>query len=485
MKWQISRLHQMAENTSKKLKRFALTAFTITALSVSASSIAAAESLSTVYYIYVDNSFVGVVSDKALVENLVQEKVSSSEESYNHNLQLTLGTKITYIPEQVFEMVTKKADMEVLNKLENILSIEALASELSFGDKSIYLKDEASAEQVVEALKLKYVSKEELQQLENTKRSGTDSLPPLKENESRLLDVRLSEDVTISTKKVAPEKILTVEQAVDYITKGTLEEKKYIVQEGDVLGKIANDHGMTLKQLLAINPDIDEDAILSIGQEINITMLEPLVNVIIEKEVFKKETIPYQTEIVEDSSMYKGDTKVKQEGREGSREVTYKISVQNGVQIAKEVVHENVTKEPVNKVVLKGTKVIPSRGTGSFAWPTNGGYISSYQGYRWGAFHKGIDIARPSNRTIKAADNGKVVFAGWDGGYGKKVIVDHQNGYRTVYAHLSSISVSVGDTVPKGSKLGIMGSTGNSTGIHLHFEIYKNGVLQNPMDYLR
>jgi murein DD-endopeptidase MepM/ murein hydrolase activator NlpD len=106
-------------------------------------------------------------------------------------------------------------------------------------------------------------------------------------------------------------------------------------------------------------------------------------------------------------------------------------------------------------------------------------------GYRWSRLHKGIDIARPSNRTIKAADNGIVVSAGWDsGGYGNKIIIDHQNGYRTVYAHLASISVSVGQTVQEGSKIGVMGSTGDSTGVHLHFEVYKNGRLENPLSHL-
>jgi murein DD-endopeptidase MepM/ murein hydrolase activator NlpD len=97
--------------------------------------------------------------------------------------------------------------------------------------------------------------------------------------------------------------------------------------------------------------------------------------------------------------------------------------------------------------------------------------------------HKGIDIARPSDRSILAADNGTVVFAGEDGGYGNKVVIDHNNGMRTLYAHLSSIDVSVGQTVQKGSKIGIMGSTGNSTGIHLHFEVYQNNKLQNPLNY--
>ena len=150
-------------------------------------------------------------------------------------------------------------------------------------------------------------------------------------------------------------------------------------------------------------------------------------------------------------------------------------------------VESNVTilEQPVNHIVIKGTKVIPSRGEGSFAWPTVGGYISSKQGPRWGKMHKGIDIARPSNRTIKAADNGVVVSAGWGGGYGNKIVIDHQNGFRTLYGHMSSLKVKVGQTVSKGSAIGIMGATGDATGVHLHFEVYKNGSLVNPLSYLR
>lgn len=183
--------------------------------------------------------------------------------------------------------------------------------------------------------------------------------------------------------------------------------------------------------------------------------------------------------------MFKGDTKIKQEGKNGSRAVTYVISEQNGKPVKKTPIKEEILQEPVDHIVVKGTKVIPSRVEGSFAWPTVGGYISSKMGYRWGKMHKGIDIARPSDRTIKAADNGVVVSAGWNGGYGKKIVIDHQNGFRTVYAHLSSINVRVGQTVPKGTKIGVMGSTGDSTGVHLHFEVYKNGRLQNPLNYLR
>lgn len=234
-----------------------------------------------------------------------------------------------------------------------------------------------------------------------------------------------------------------------------------------------------------MNPGIKEDS-LKIGQKLKVTAYNPLVHVIVQRESYKVEKVPYKKEVIQDKSMFKGDTKVKQKGHNGKSAITYVVTEENGNVTKKDVKKEDVIQKPVTNIVIKGTKVVPSRGSGTFAWPTNGGYISSTMGYRWGQLHKGIDIARPSDRTIKAADNGVVVSAGWDnGGYGNMIEIDHRNGYVTIYGHLSSINVSVGQTVSKGANIGVMGATGDSTGIHLHFEVHKNGSLKNPLDYLR
>ncbi len=118
--------------------------------------------------------------------------------------------------------------------------------------------------------------------------------------------------------------------------------------------------------------------------------------------------------------------------------------------------------------------------TGTFNWPTNG-YIS--QGY-W-SYHHGIDIANSIGTQISAADGGYVKYAGWSNvGYGYMVEVDHGNGFVTLYAHMSYFYVDVGQYVSKGQALGLMGSTGNSTGPHLHFEVRYGGGTQNPFSYL-
>ncbi|MNV56480.1 Murein hydrolase activator NlpD precursor [compost metagenome] len=134
-------------------------------------------------------------------------------------------------------------------------------------------------------------------------------------------------------------------------------------------------------------------------------------------------------------------------------------------------------------MVYRGTKVV-GEGTGMFSWPVSGATLTSSFGERWSRAHKGLDMVS-GNRSIKASDAGTVIFAGVKSGYGNVVIVDHRNGYETYYGHLNSISVSTGQRLEQGAKIGVMGNTGRSTGTHLHFEIRKNGTAVNPMKYLR
>jgi murein DD-endopeptidase MepM/ murein hydrolase activator NlpD len=122
----------------------------------------------------------------------------------------------------------------------------------------------------------------------------------------------------------------------------------------------------------------------------------------------------------------------------------------------------------------------PAAPTGRLSWPTRG-IITTY----FSSWHPGIDIAAALGTPIGAADGGTVTFAGWDStGYGYRVVMNHGNGYNTTYNHLSVISVRVGQSLGKGQQVGLMGSTGNSTGPHLHFEILRNGSFVNPLSNL-
>lgn len=135
----------------------------------------------------------------------------------------------------------------------------------------------------------------------------------------------------------------------------------------------------------------------------------------------------------------------------------------------------------------QGAAVAPSIGTGvseqGFIWPVNGTLTSTY-GWRWGRMHEGIDIAAPGGAPIVAAATGTVILAGWMGGYGNLVVIDHGGGLSTAYAHQSSIAVGVGQSVAQGQVIGYVGSTGHSTGNHLHFEVRVNGGAVDPLGYL-
>jgi murein DD-endopeptidase MepM/ murein hydrolase activator NlpD len=129
-----------------------------------------------------------------------------------------------------------------------------------------------------------------------------------------------------------------------------------------------------------------------------------------------------------------------------------------------------------------------STGTGvpsaaGFIWPVDGVVVSGF-GMRWGRMHEGIDIAASSGTPIRAAASGTVIHAGWLGGYGNLVVIDHGNGLATAYAHASSILVGVGQQVAQGETVSLVGSTGHASGPHLHFEVRINGVAVDPLLYL-
>lgn len=121
------------------------------------------------------------------------------------------------------------------------------------------------------------------------------------------------------------------------------------------------------------------------------------------------------------------------------------------------------------------------RGPSNFIWPTSG-MITQYPVW----YHMALDIANPSGPAVIAADSGTVVNAGWSNvGYGNMVMIVHDNGYSTLYGHMSSILVSVGQRVNQGQQVGVMGSTGRSTGTHLHFEVRSGEQLLNPLNFLK
>jgi murein DD-endopeptidase MepM/ murein hydrolase activator NlpD len=200
--------------------------------------------------------------------------------------------------------------------------------------------------------------------------------------------------------------------------------------------------------------------------------------------------LKYETVEVETSALNVGSRQVLVSGSNGEKRTTYEITYVDGIERARKIISSQVTREPVVEEVGIGiysahpdSKDAILTGSGQFGWPVNGGYVSDP--YMSDRNHKGLDIAAPGGTEIYAAADGVVIAAGWNsGGYGNVVQIAHDDGYQTVYGHMSSVLVTADQEVRRGQLIGLVGTTGNSTGNHCHFEVRHLGVCKNPANYL-
>ena len=204
------------------------------------------------------------------------------------------------------------------------------------------------------------------------------------------------------------------------------------------------------------------------------------IDVITTESICTIEAVAHTTETVKDSAVKEGIVTVNCEGSDGEMEVAKEIRKVNGELISEKITEQTMVTVPVSRIETLGTKVISGMGTGSFLRPVSGDVSSNY-GIRWGKNHNGTDFLGNIGDSVEASDGGTVSFSGASEGYGNLIIIDHKNGYETYYGHLNKSYVSEGDKVESGEIIGEIGSTGNSTGPHLHFEIRKNGIPINPL----
>lgn len=254
------------------------------------------------------------------------------------------------------------------------------------------------------------------------------------------------------------------------------------------------------------NLNIDESKITSINVKGNISFKDEKVNIsklsseeeladniIKNKSLIDVDIVVNDTRLVDIEPSVKierseelliGESKVT-EGKKGKKEQNINITYRNGEKKSVSVLSENIIEQSSSKVITKGTKSILNGTSAVFTSPTRGGTITSNFGERWGKNHNGLDIAGNIGDPVMAALDGKVksIFYERDG-YGNVVILEHEGGIETRYAHMSKIGVKTGDTVKKGDIVGEVGSTGRSTGPHLHFEVRVNGSPVDPQKYI-
>lgn len=213
-------------------------------------------------------------------------------------------------------------------------------------------------------------------------------------------------------------------------------------------------------------------------------LLSPQLDVTSTRAVTYTEEIPFETVTQENSEQDQTYKSVVQSGQPGTAVVVAEITSIDGEEQTRTIVERTVLSQAQDEVVEVGTKNV-GIGSGAFTLPIHDYTFTSAFKWRWGRLHSGVDLAAPEGTTVSAVDNGKVILAEYsDNGYGYYVIIDHQNGFKTLYGHNSELLVSVGDIVAQGDSIALSGNTGNSTGPHLHFEIHVNDEKVDPERYL-
>ncbi|MBU3144529.1 M23 family metallopeptidase [Clostridium sp. CF012] len=210
----------------------------------------------------------------------------------------------------------------------------------------------------------------------------------------------------------------------------------------------------------------------------------PFINIKTVGNISKQQVIYPTTIIKSTGTLMNGVKKIQHEGKEGIKQVTTEVIVQNNKRVSEKVLKSEIIKPVQNKEIFMGNYKPIILGLNYMNTPSRGS-ISSNFGMRWGKMHKGVDIAAAFGATINVVLDGTVTYAAWQDGYGNVIKIDHGEGIETTYAHCSVINVKKGEVVKLGEKIGEVGSTGNSTGPHLHFEVRKNGEAQNPQKYIK
>lgn len=301
-----------------------------------------------------------------------------------------------------------------------------------------------------------------------------------------LTEIDFGDTIEIVDAYLLENEISSLETAAAEVTADQEKEQIYEVKSGDTLSQIAEDNGITMEELIAINPTLEnEKSMIRVGDELIITVPEPELSVVHKELVYMEDSYDADVVYIENDSWYTTKTEIRQQPSAGFRKAAAVVTYRNDAEVSEEIVKEDVVYEAVPKIVERGTKVPPT-----YIKPISGGRLSSGFGGRKaptkGAStnHKGVDWATPIGTAVMASCGGTVTKAGWGSGYGYVVYIQHEDGRETRYGHLSKVLVSVGQKVKQGQKIALSGNTGRSTGPHVHFEIRIGGQAVNPLKYL-
>ena len=438
------------------------------------------------YKVYYKGKNLGVISSKEKLNKYINDNGKIYKNKYNtDHIYAPSGVQIKKIVTYDGKTTSVK---KVYNKIkkEDTFTVEGYDISLKKTNNEkietthIYVLDKKVFKNAVNILINTYVGKDEYAAYLNNTQSEIDTTGEIIEN------VYVSEDITVKKEKISvKEKIYTDENdlAKFLLYGNNYKEEIYTVKAGDTTTSVAFNNKISTSELLLSNDSLtSENNLLYPGQQLKIVQTNPQISVVEESYVVEDKVSTYKTEEKYDSSMIMGDEKVTQEGKDGLERVSQNVKKVNNEIVYVDPKNKQIIKEPTTKIVVKGSKYVPSVGSlSNWGWPTDSGWtLSSNYSYRSNPFgggrelHTGLDISGTGyGSKIYATNNGVVVTATYHYSYGNYVVINHNNGYMTVYAHMSKIAAKKGQTVEKGQVIGYVGMTGSATGPHVHYEVWK------------
>ncbi|MEG2351165.1 MAG: M23 family metallopeptidase [Bacilli bacterium] len=457
-----------------------------------------------IYKVYLDGKVIGNIEDKQSLEEYINDEQKEIKNKY--------AVEKVYIPSgvDIQKCITYEKNELTSKQVHNIIKEEKPFTVKGYKitlkatnkeDKNIVINvlDKNIFDKSIKSVLKAFIPEEEINKYE------TDTQSQIETTGSLIEDIYVDQDITIKQTYVSTDEQIFIDEKelTKYLLFGQVtEDQNYTVQPGDTIEKIAYDHQLAVEEFLIVNPEFtSENNLLTTGQQVKIGLINPVIDVVVEKHSVVDQDVKYETTQEYDANKKAGLQTVKIEGQNGLERLTTKIKTVNGETTNVVIVSAEMLAPAVNKVVVVGTYIPGGNydtsvvASGTWAWPTiSQYYISSYMGYRWGRMHAGIDIAGCGyGSPIYAAGAGTVVKALYGNSeLGNHVVINHNNGYFTIYEHLAALFVNNGQTVNKGQQIGTMGSSGKSTGTHLHFGLwqyampYSNGSkLLNPLSLYR
>ncbi len=439
------------------------------------------------YQVYLDDELLGMIKSKSELENYIDKNGEYYKKKFNvdnvyspKGLQIkkitTYSNKLTSVSD-IYKKLSKKAMVTVKGyqfKVKKTLEDGKVKTQSYFVLKKNTFND------AVDALINTFVGEDRYKSYIEDNQVKIESVG------ENIRNVYVGENITVRNVYIPVDNVIYTDyndlaQVLLYGENRSVRD--YTVMAGDTIDSVAFNNKVSSTEVLISNSDLTSKTnLLFPGQHLLISELNPQVSIVEESYVVQDLESQYQTEERYDNNLILGDEKVTQEGINGLDRVSQKVKKINGAIVYVDLQKKIALKDPVTRIITKGSKVIPDVGsTTSWGWPTDSGWTLS-SGYEWRTspingsreLHGGLDISGTGyGSNVYATNNGRVETAQFHSSYGNYVVINHNNGYFSLYGHMARIAVKAGQVVARGDVIGYVGMTGAATGPHVHYEIWQ------------